>query len=68
MSGLRGTSAKLEPGKTAVMFTMESKSGRELPFSRFPSEREVLFQPGAQFRVAKSELKAGVLHVKLAEL
>jgi hypothetical protein len=61
------TEQKVPPGKTAVMFTLESKSGRELPFSRFPGEREVLFQPGTQFRVAKSELKGGVLYVKLSE-
>lgn len=63
------TEAKLPAGKTAVVFTMESKGGgRELPFSRYPGEREVLFAPGAAFQVAKVEKKNGQVLIKLTEV
>lgn len=63
------TEKKAPAGKRPVLFTLESKGGgRELPFSRYPGEREVLFPPGAAFRVDQVETKAGVLHVRLSEV
>jgi hypothetical protein len=63
------TEAKLPPGKTPVVFTFESKGGgRELPFSRFPGEKEVLFSPGSAFQVAKLEKKNGQVLIKLVEV
>lgn len=49
---IRKQDLKKDPDRTLVLFSVKSKTGREISAqSVFPNEKEVLFKPGTPFRV-----------------
>jgi len=59
-------SVNSEKGQTSVIFTLSGKSGFDISkLSNIRAEKEVLFQPGAKFRVASARIVSGRVEVRL---